>query len=89
MSTSKSPTQLLRKQANEIANTLKRAERGEKIHGMFQAKIDAARKTDVFKVGVMMDDKIITLTLPWAMINELPEAKLSDFILAQMLKEPQ
>lgn len=84
MTTAHSPLRLLKAQADKIAQTLKAAERGEKIDIRFAEKIEAARKTDKFTVGVVMDDKLIKIDMPWATIRETSEVGLAEYILCQM-----
>lgn len=84
MTTKNSPLAALQSQANYIANMLKRAERGEKIDTRFAEKIEAARKTPVFKVGIVMDDKVITIEIAWQIIKDTEESALSEYILKQM-----
>lgn len=84
MTTRHSPLRLLKAQADQIAATLKAAQRGDKIDVRFAAKIADARTTPSFKVGVVMDDKIITLELSWATIRSTSEAGLAEYILGLM-----
>lgn len=84
MTTSQSPIAALRKQAEGIAARLKAAERGEKIDVRFAEKIEAARGKESFKVGIVMDDKVITIEMPWATIRESSELGLSEYIIKQM-----
>ena len=84
MTTARSPLSQLKAQADKIAATLKAVERGEKIDVHFAEKIAAARDKDSFTVGVVMDDKIIKIEMPWATIRETSEAGLADWILDQM-----
>lgn len=84
MTTKSSPIQVLKAQADSIAATLKAAERGDKIDVRFAAKIAAGRAKPTFKVGVVMDDKIITLEMPWTLISSTSEAALSQYIVDQM-----
>ena len=84
MTTKHSPLSALKAQADKIAATLKAAERGEKIDVRFAEKIDAARGKESFKVGIVMDDKIITVEMPWATIRATSEAGLSEYIVRQM-----
>ena len=76
MTTAQSPLRALKAQADKIAMTIKAAERGEKI--------EAARKTDSFTVGVMMDDKLIKIEMPWTLIKATSEVALAEYILNQM-----
>lgn len=84
MTTKHSPPRVLRAQADRIAAMLKAAERGEKIDVRFAEKIAAAREKDAFKAGIVMDDKIIVIEMPWTMIRQTSEAGISEYILNQM-----
>ena len=84
MTTSRSPLSQLKAQADKIAATLKAAERGEKIDVRFAEKIEAARTKESFKVGIVMDDKIITIEMPWATIRGTNETGIAEYILNQM-----
>ena len=84
MTTSHSPLSQLKAQADKIAATLKAAERGEQIDVRFAEKIKAARSKDSFKVGIVMDDKVIIIEIPWATIRGTNEAGLAGYILNQM-----
>lgn len=84
MTTKSSPIQALKAQADMIAKTLKRAERGERIEGVVAAKIAAARARPTFKAGIVMDDKVIVIELPWGTIRSTSEAALSQHIVDQM-----
>lgn len=84
MTTKHSPLSALKAQADKIAETLKRAERGEKIDARFAQKIDEARSKESFKVGIVMDDKVITIEMPWATIRATSEVGLAEYILNQM-----
>jgi len=84
MTTKHSPLRVLKAQADNIAATLKAAERGEKIDVRFAEKIEAARATDSFTVGIVMDDKVIKIEMPWVTIRETSEVGLAEYILRQM-----
>ena len=84
MTTAQSPLRALKAQADKIAMTIKAAERGEKIDVRFAEKIEAARATDKFTVGVMMDDKLIKIEMPWTLIKATSEVALAEYILNQM-----
>lgn len=84
MTTKHSPLSALKAQADKIAALLKKAERGEKIDLRFGEKIAEARKRGVFKVGIVMDDKTITIEMPWATIGSTEEAGLAEYILRLM-----
>lgn len=89
MTTKSSPIQVLKKQADLIARTLKRAERGERIEATVAAKIAAARAKPTFKAGIIMDDKVITIEMPWTTISSTSEAALSQYIVDQMQEARQ
>ena len=84
MTTKHSPLSALKARADKIAATIKAAGRGEKIDVRFAEKIEAARGKESFKVGIVMDDKIITIEMPWATIRATSEAGLSEYIVRQM-----
>jgi hypothetical protein len=84
MTTKHSPLSALKAQADKIAATLKAAERGDKIDARFAEKIAEARSKESFKVGIVMDDKIITIDMPWFTIRNSSEAGLSEYIVRQM-----
>lgn len=72
MTTATSPTEALRAQSESIAAGLKAMERGAK----------GAEKTLTF--GVIMDDKLIKVTMAWATIRETEQPALVEYILKQM-----
>lgn len=84
MTTKHSPLKALKAQADRIASTIMAAERGEKIDVRFAEKIAAARANPSFKVGIVMDDKVITIDMPWTTIRTTNAAGLSEYILRQM-----
>lgn len=84
MTTARSPLSQLKTQADKIAATLKAAERGEKIDVRFAEKIEAARTKESFKAGIVMDDKIITIEMPWAIIRSTNETGLAEYVLNLM-----
>lgn len=84
MTTKNSPIGVLKAQAAVIAGLIKAAERGEKIDAGFAERIEAARKNDSFKIGIAMDDKVITIEMPWVTIRATSEEGLAEYIVAQM-----
>ena len=84
MTTKHSPLRILKAQAEKIAAMLKAAERGEKIDVRFAEKIAAARDKNSFKIGIVMDDKIITIGMPWETIRGTSEIGLAEYIIKQM-----
>jgi hypothetical protein len=80
-----SPLSALKRQADRIALLLKAAERGEAIHGgQLAVKIKDARAKPNLKVGIFMDDKLITIDMPWSTIRNTSEVGLAAYILKQM-----
>lgn len=84
MTTRHSPLNLLKAQADKVAATLKAAERGEPIDARLAARLDEARGKENLTFGIVMDDKIITITLPWERIGATGEVGLSEYILKLM-----
>ena len=84
MTTKHSPVGQLRAQADKIAATLKAAERGEKIDARFARKIAESRAKGSFRVGLVMDDKVLTFDLPWETVRTTSEAGLSEWIVNHM-----
>jgi hypothetical protein len=85
MSTKNSPIEQLRTEADKIATALKRAERGKMNH---IPKIAEARKRDNFVVGIVMNDKVLKPSIPWATIKALSHEELRDWIVNQMREVP-
>lgn len=84
MTTAHSPLRVLKAQADKIAATLKAAERGEKIDVRFAEKIEVARHEARFQAGIVMDDKIIMIEMPWETIRSISEVVLAKHILNLM-----
>ena len=84
MTTKNSPLHKLKAQADKIAAVMKAVERGEKVAADPAGKIAAALARGEVKFGIVMDDKVITVTLPCATIRESDEAGISEWILAHM-----
>lgn len=84
MTTSHSPLRMLKAQSDQIARTIKAAERGEPIAPEFARKLAEARLRDSFVLGVLMDDKVLKITIPWATVRETSEVALSEYVLKQM-----
>lgn len=84
MTTSHSPLSAIKRQADTIARVIKAVERGENPVEDVGGKIAAARNKESFKVGVVMDDKVITLDMKWTAIKEWSEVALAAYILKLM-----
>lgn len=84
MTTSRSPLRVLKAQADKIAAIIKAVERGEPVDVMFAEKLKAARDKECFTVGVLMDDKVIKIDLPWSILHDTSQTGLAEYILKQM-----
>ena len=84
MSTKHSPLSVLTMQADNIAHILKLAEAGRWVAPQFQAAITRARANETFKVGIAMDDKVISLDIPWTVIKKTSEPALAAWIVRHM-----
>lgn len=84
MTTKNSPLSALKAQADGIAKMLAAAERGEIIDPKFEAKLKEARGKDVVKVGIIMDDHLISLDIPWTLIHSTGEVAMAEYILKLM-----
>lgn len=80
MTTKHSPLPKLQKQADEIARRLKSqgAQRAAATDGI-----------EPLKVGIVMDDKLITLFITLAEIRDTSEEALAAYILKQMREEKE
>lgn len=74
MTTSQSPLSLLKSQAEKIAASLKALSRNQS---------NAVDRKSI-KFAVVMDDKIVTIDMPWIVVRETSEAALAEYILRQM-----
>lgn len=87
MTSKHSPSIVLQKQADAIANLIKRAERGEKVDATIAGKVKAARESkNSLKCAVIMDDKTIILEMPWDVVAESSEAGLAQWVLKAMME---
>lgn len=84
MTTAHSPLRVLKAQADNIAKIVKAVERGENPVEDRGGKIAAARNRESVKFGVLMDDKVITIDMPWATIRATSEAGISEYVLRHM-----
>lgn len=75
MTTKDSPYAALKEQADRIAATLKNPR---------TPQMAAARMKPAFKVGIVMDDKVITLEMPWTLIDSTTQPALAEYIVNQM-----
>ena len=86
MTTKHSPLSVLKSQADNIAKVINAFERGDNIDMQFAKKIEAARAKESFKIGIVMDDKVITIEMSWVIIRNTSEVGLAEYILRQMLE---
>lgn len=84
MTTKRSPLRVLEAQAEKIAATIKAAERGEPVPATFAEKLVEAREKETVSVGIVMDDKVVKLDLPWATIRSTSKSGLAEYILGLM-----
>ncbi len=84
MTTARSPLRVLKAQAKQIAATLKAAERGDPIDARFAEKLADARLRNSFKAGIVMDDKVITIEFPSAIVRSSSQTALAEYILNLM-----
>lgn len=87
MTASHSPLRVLKAQADNIANIakiVKAVERGDNPIEDVGGRISAARCKDSVKFAIVQDDKIISITLPWAKIRDTSEAGIAEYILKYM-----
>lgn len=92
MTTKNSPIKKLQTQADEIARIVKelvsKKENGDFIHdAKTRAKLDEAKLRGSFKTGVVMDDKVLTIEIPWETVLSSSVKALSALVLVQMREE--
>lgn len=81
MTTKDSPVDKIKAQADKIALLLKNIERGIPILGHDAKKIEEAKKREFFKFAIIMDDKTISIEIPWVVIRANNENQLSEWIM--------
>lgn len=79
MSTSNSPIEKLRAEAERISIRLKEMETGENLHGLSHLRLK-----DPMTMGIIQDDKVIKITIAWKTIKETTEEALTEYILGLM-----
>lgn len=84
MTTKHSPPRELKAQATKIAQHLKVTAAGKSTLPDPAGKISASLARGSVKFGIVMDDKVVTITAPWDLIRESDEAALTEWILKQM-----
>ena len=88
MTTKHSTLRVLKSQADLIAQTIMAAERGEPVSAQFAEKVAQARNRPSVKIGIAMDDKVITIDIPWERIKSSGEVALAEWIL-DLMREKQ
>lgn len=84
MTTSQSPISAIRKQADQIARSLKAIERGEFVVEDVGGKLAASRQRESVVFGIFMDDKILKVELSWQTIRDMSEHAISEHIVHYM-----
>lgn len=84
MTTKNSPLETLKQQADTISRQLKRMDRGEVAVADPAGKIAAAREKGEITFAVVMDDKMLKITMPFDVIRSSTEAGISEWIVAHM-----
>jgi hypothetical protein len=86
VSTSNSPLHKLQAEARRCAKHLKEMASGKTVSRAFDpaGKIAAAQAAESLTFGVVMDDKVIKITMTWVTIRETSEDGLVEYIVEQM-----
>ena len=84
MSTKRSSLRKLQSQADAMAKRLKALSRGEIDTHDPAGKIQSALKTDFIRFAVVMDDKVLDITMTWASIREMSETMIASCVLDHM-----
>jgi len=84
VTTSASPLHKIKAQADNIATMLKAASRGEKVANDPAGKIAASLTRGSVTFGIVMDDQIIKIEMPWSIVRETSEAGIAEWIVGHM-----
>lgn len=86
MSTKHSPLRVLKAQSDSIAKDLKAWSRGERVKSEIELRLLKARAEGAngIKIGLVMDDKVLTFNMTWATIESTSEVGIAEWILRQM-----
>ena len=87
MTTAQSSLKVLRKQAAQCVEMLKKAERGEKLPNDPAGKVIAARTKPTFSFVIAMDDKVLNIEISWIKIRNTTTPALVEYLLDQMCEE--
>lgn len=84
MSTSNSPVAVIRQQAEKMADMLRAAERGEPVPPPIEQTIREARGRPSITIGIVMDDKVVRIEIPWEKIKNTGRHALTEYIVRLM-----
>lgn len=85
MTTKDSPLRVLKAQADKIAACITAFERGGPPPDVrFAERLEKARGRESIRIGIAMDDKILSLDLKWDMISAMGEGALAEYVLKLM-----
>lgn len=87
MTTKNSPRSALKIQADRMAKVLKGFLAGTIPDGPFVQKLKDALDKPSIKFGIVMDDKVLTIEMPWSVIRETGEREISEWIISKMAEE--
>lgn len=87
MTTKNSPAAYIKVQADTMAKMLKQIAAGKLPKGWDKSKVAAALLKDSIVVGIVMDDNVLKLTIPWTIIRTYTEEAISEWIAQQMKDE--
>lgn len=87
MTTKNSPAAYIKVQADTMAKMLKQIAAGKLPSGWDKSKVAAALLKDSIVVGIVMDDNVLKLTIPWTIIRTYTEEAISEWIAQQMKDE--
>lgn len=87
MTTSRSPIEDLRRQAETTAKILKLASTGARMPNDRGGRIAAAQASDRITFAVVMDDKVLQVEMLWSVIRASDEAAIAELILDAMRGE--
>lgn len=87
MTTKNSPVAKLRRQAEQIARTLKEIESTGFSKYDVGGKIASARLRDSVKFAVAMDDKVLSIGILWSTVRGMSEHAIAEWVLKYMREQ--
>jgi hypothetical protein len=84
MTTARSPLRKLQAQADRMAYVLKATARGQQVEVVGQRPFVRQPDNPMVKFMIAIDDKVTTIEMAWAHIDNTSETALSAFILKEM-----